>query len=54
MNEVMQQYSQFNRESIAQKAQSKYAYSVIGKQFVELYNEVLKAEELKKTTKPNQ
>lgn len=51
MNELREQYNQFNRESIAQKAQAKYAYSVIGKQFVELYKKVLKMEEWNQTTR---
>ena len=44
MNTLISNYHQYNREIIAEEAGGKYSYAIIGKQFFELYNEILKKE----------
>jgi glycosyltransferase involved in cell wall biosynthesis len=42
MAKMMNEYHRFDRFKIAEEAQKKYSYSTIGKQFYELYREILK------------
>jgi glycosyltransferase involved in cell wall biosynthesis len=42
MSRMINEYQKFNREKIAFDAQLKYSYTSIGKQFLELYSELLK------------
>ena len=42
MNKMIDIYYQFDREKIAAEAVNKYSYPVIGKQFFDLYKEILK------------
>ena len=42
MARMMNEYDRFDRSKIAEVAQKKYSYSAIGKQFYELYREILK------------
>ena len=44
MNTIIDKYHQYNREMIAEEAAGKYSYPVIGKQFFDLYKEILKRE----------
>jgi glycosyltransferase involved in cell wall biosynthesis len=41
MSTMMNEYQKYNREKIAFNAQQKYSYSTIGKQFLDLYNEII-------------
>ena len=42
MTEMMNEYHRFDRLKIAEDAQEKFSYSTIGKQFYELYREIVK------------
>lgn len=42
MANMMNEYQRFDRSKIAEEAQQKFSYSTIGKQFYELYREILK------------
>jgi glycosyltransferase involved in cell wall biosynthesis len=42
MAEMMNEYHRFDRLKIAEDAQEKFSYSTIGKQFYELYREIVK------------
>ena len=42
MGKMMTEYHSFDRSKIAREAQKKFSYSTIGKQFYELYTEILK------------
>jgi glycosyltransferase involved in cell wall biosynthesis len=42
MSEMMNEYHRFDKLRIAEEAQKKFSYSIIGKQFYQLYGEILK------------
>jgi glycosyltransferase involved in cell wall biosynthesis len=42
MAKMMNEYRRFDRSKIAEEAQKKFSYTTIGKQFYELYREILK------------